>query len=549
MNVIWQLPGDILHSVYSEWLGWKDVSRLDVACVGKSDREVWLTSLSSLRMTTRLTNKKTLSADNILRIFYRWLWNRKIFFVEGSIISLNILRDLVRVLDLESYCPALRSVEIKMPTCDAVLYGIKINISAHQLEDYLSAFLSHCHSLQGVTITMLNYNRESYHDVVFEVLVKKLRDNSLFKISLTHVSEWYEDQVMLATLLAKHASSLRDFTLNAKRVDLLFSTLIENHICLRVLDVYFPDFYGSIDSLISYLPSAGDLLESLTVGAKNWYCSIDDLIVSVAISCPKLTRLECNSKNIICSMEKVRLLYEQCPHLRDVSIDKTIHANNDIKNFSISVKGSNEDWAVCLFHALRRRQYKQVTLRLREDHYHPVENLKSLLELCEIRLDAYASNESLISLLQDLPRLNSLYLSHFVDHHFTDATLSAVTQHAKSLTELFMEVFYANMCDDGLGFSEELMSDLIKTCQLLERLRIPSYGLESLVAVSKHTSLKYFNLIMFESVPEEMLDGLLLDDKVIWPSTLEEATVDYSCNYEFNKKSRHWSKQVVNLMT
>eukprot|EP00981_Chlorochromonas_danica_P004650 scaffold921_cov190-Ochromonas_danica.AAC.7 len=48
MSVIWQLPGDILHSVYSEWLGWKDVSRLDVACVGKSDREVWLTSLTDL---------------------------------------------------------------------------------------------------------------------------------------------------------------------------------------------------------------------------------------------------------------------------------------------------------------------------------------------------------------------------------------------------------------------------------------------------------------------------------------------------------------------
>eukprot|EP00981_Chlorochromonas_danica_P010060 scaffold2983_cov208-Ochromonas_danica.AAC.1 len=70
-------------------------------------------------------------------------------------------------------------------------------------------------------------------------------------------------------------------------------------------------------------------------------------------------------------------------------------------------------------------------------------------------------------------------------------------------------------------------------------------GLESLVAVSKHSSLRFVDLTMTESVTEEMLDGLLLDDKVTWPSSLVTASVrSHSLCYEFNKKkSRHWSKQ------
>eukprot|EP00981_Chlorochromonas_danica_P001458 scaffold303_cov144-Ochromonas_danica.AAC.2 len=74
---------------------------------------------------------------------------------------------------------------------------------------------------------------------------------------------------------------------------------------------------------------------------------------------------------------------------------------------------------------------------------------------------------------------------------------------------------------------------------------MPCNGLESLVAVSKHSSLRDVELYLTESVTEEMLDGLLLDDKVTWPSSLVRARVrSHSLCYEFNKKkSRHWSKQ------
>eukprot|EP00981_Chlorochromonas_danica_P003581 scaffold661_cov162-Ochromonas_danica.AAC.6 len=84
----WQLPTDILHSVCSEWLRWKDLSRLDVACAEKTDREAWLSSLNDLRIS------------------------------RGFPVSVSVLEDLVEGgLDImESYCPALRSIEIDTST-------------------------------------------------------------------------------------------------------------------------------------------------------------------------------------------------------------------------------------------------------------------------------------------------------------------------------------------------------------------------------------------------------------------------------------------------
>eukprot|EP00981_Chlorochromonas_danica_P012704 scaffold5304_cov99-Ochromonas_danica.AAC.1 len=146
MSVIWHLPGDILHSVYSEWLGWKDVSRLDVACVSKSDREVWLTSLTDLKIFNAVDINRV--SDGNLRLLYIWLKSRRVFCVEDFPVSVNVLEDLmVGGLDMESYCPALRSIMIWG------WYDYERNPDVDEVKDNLSDFLSHCHSLQGVTMT------------------------------------------------------------------------------------------------------------------------------------------------------------------------------------------------------------------------------------------------------------------------------------------------------------------------------------------------------------------------------------------------------------
>eukprot|EP00981_Chlorochromonas_danica_P010061 scaffold2983_cov208-Ochromonas_danica.AAC.2 len=394
MSVIWQLPGDILHSVYSEWLGWKDVSRLDVACVGKSDREVWLTSLADLKIFNAVDIYRV--SDDNLRLLYIWLKSRRVFCVEDFPVSVNVLEDLmVGGLDMESYCPALRSIVLRRR------YDYESDPDVDEVKDNLSDFLSHCHSLQGVTIGM-KYDADFYFNVVLEVLIEKLRENSLIKIGLWNSFVGHESEIMLETLLIKHAASLQQLYLDitdGMRMDVIASTLINNHIHLRLLDVsIFFNPSPLIASLISYLSSAGDLLESLNV--KWWYGSgtynIDALLVSVATSCSKLTRMLFYGFGT-CSMEKVRLLYEQCRHLQDAVIDEAIDTNSTSRSVSIWARGSNEDWAICLSYALRRRQYKIVHLILTDKYYHPVENLKSLLEPYEICLSVETSNDSLTS--------------------------------------------------------------------------------------------------------------------------------------------------------
>eukprot|EP00981_Chlorochromonas_danica_P015226 scaffold10968_cov170-Ochromonas_danica.AAC.3 len=177
MSVVWCLPEDILHSIYSEWLRWKDLSMLDIAYVKKSARKVWLTSIEDLRMTQRCYLR-----PDIMRIFYRWLADHKVLCVDGFVVRLSIIEDLVAVFDMESFCPALRSIEIANWSSDVIS-----NIS--QFENNLSAFLSHCHNLLEVTIDMQDFSPSSKQvcDIVLPILAEKLRENSLIKISLSGV--------------------------------------------------------------------------------------------------------------------------------------------------------------------------------------------------------------------------------------------------------------------------------------------------------------------------------------------------------------------------
>eukprot|EP00981_Chlorochromonas_danica_P014935 scaffold9485_cov248-Ochromonas_danica.AAC.10 len=307
MSVMWQLPTDILHSVYGEWLRWEDLSRLDVACVEKTDREAWLSSLTDLR----ISRGGVRVSKNKMGILSTWLVNRKVLCVEEFPVSVSVLEDLVGGgLDImESYCPALRSIEINTSTASDLC-------KEDQLKSNLSVFLSHCHNLQGVTVLM-NTDRQAKQlsDVVMEVLVEKLRENSLVKLSLQDIERYEECHVMVANLLLKHASSLRDLDisiLDEVGIDVIISTLIENRIHLRALNVYtYCEPSLTMTSLMSYLSLAGELLEVLKVGCdEESFSEIDDLVVMLSKCCPKLISLDLSDANI-CSAENLRRLFEQ----------------------------------------------------------------------------------------------------------------------------------------------------------------------------------------------------------------------------------------------
>eukprot|EP00981_Chlorochromonas_danica_P014873 scaffold9318_cov183-Ochromonas_danica.AAC.3 len=534
MNVIRQLPRDILHSIYSEWLRWKDLSRIDKAFVEKNTRKDWLTSLADLR-----SSNGVYIADKNMRGFVKWLASRKVFCLEDFPIRLVVLKDLVTVLDVKSYCPALRSIKIEISSVIGSISDITV------VENNLSIFFSHCLNLQGVTVRM--HKIDGYHnnltEVVLGVLAEKLRENSLVKISVQTIdtNRNHEIDGIATNLISKHSSSLRVLRISAIRkddMDHIACTLIENQICLRELSIYMGgNPMQMTPSLISYLSSLGGWLEVLEVFSKQNPLNAEDLVVSVAASCPKLTRLAADHCKP-CSIETLRQLFEQCTHLHYVSINNVIETDEKRKSVSMEVKGYSEDWVICLSHALRRGQYKKVTLWLTEDYNHRVGNLKSMLEPYEIRLRCFSRESFLISLLQDLPHVNSLHLLPTVNNQYANATLAAISEHAISLTELTF---------DSLDFSHRLLSQFIKSCHLLKRLIIDDCGWESLVAISKLSNLNMVDLSMDEHVSEEMLDGLLLSENAQWPCSLEEGLIKTNegefC-YNFDNGSRSWIKCV-----
>eukprot|EP00981_Chlorochromonas_danica_P000650 scaffold143_cov173-Ochromonas_danica.AAC.26 len=542
MSVILQLPRDILHSVFSEWLGCKDLSRLDSACVEKNARKDWLISLTDLRITLIIEYYRI--SDTSMSIFYKWVVSRKVLFVENFPVRLKVLRDLVGDLDMEYYCPTLRSIDIESSNSNDSFHDIG------EEEINLSDFLNHCHSLQEVTIKISDFDifHKRLCDIIFQGLIQQLRENSLVKISLqVRLSNYEYYYVILANFIIRHASSLQHFRLfltDEEGTNLILCTLLENQIYLRALIVNVDYESSSSSSLISYISTAGDVLEVLEVAcSKESFFRIDDLVMLVSTSCPKLTRLVISTGEP-CTAENLRHLYEQCPCLYDVSIDGAIEIDVKNKWVSIAVRDSNDDWAVSLSYTLRRGQYKNVILSLRENYYHPVGNLKSMLEPFDIDLHASMWDESLISILQDLPHLNGLILDRVTDNQYTDAALSAITEHAKSLTQLQLNLLNAGQ--SGARTLDMVVSELIKACQSLKGLAIDGCGWESIVAVSKHTSLTDVSFTMADSVSEEMLQAFVLDEKVDWPSTLKYGQAyayEYEFCYRFNKESHHWFKK------
>eukprot|EP00981_Chlorochromonas_danica_P000651 scaffold143_cov173-Ochromonas_danica.AAC.27 len=207
-----ELPGDILHNLHSEWLEWKDLSRLDIACAGKRVREM---------------------AGRPQGVLSGWVC-----------------------------C----EVECHRRSYGSVRHGVLL-----QAENNLSVFLSHFHNLQAVTTPRMNdvsRYTEQLCDVILSILVEKLREDSLVKICLSGVLGRHESHVMVTKLITKHASSLKELSIFIRDgIDIITSTLIKNLIRLRALAT----FLGV--SFLSYLSSAGDLLEELeelTISTCGW---------------------------------------------------------------------------------------------------------------------------------------------------------------------------------------------------------------------------------------------------------------------------------------
>eukprot|EP00981_Chlorochromonas_danica_P010284 scaffold3079_cov187-Ochromonas_danica.AAC.11 len=404
----------------------------------------------------------------------------------------------------------------------------------------------------------------SLGEAIIQVLIENVKEHSLINIDLNCVikdgwnysnpNERYMKAIV--NLLVKHTGSLQELHLKLLQgMDLIISTLLENEVHLKVLDVWSSVHPVSMNNwLISYLSNAGNLLETVQIRRfENGFLMTDDTSecfwITVAESCPCLKSLSVPLGGP-CSMERLLVIFERCPSLQNVFIENTLKTDAKKKQVTILVKGT--EWVQCLSYVLSRRQYQQlVDLQFFDNVYYPMEDLKSILKSCCIRVTTRAVESCFIALLKDLPHLDYLVIQAGMTpdsmYYLTDTTLIAIMKYAKSLTSLSI----MRQSD----FSDEVMSTMIKICCLLRSLTIRYCGLKSLEYVSRHPNLRSIDLFITKSFSKDLLEKVFREKRITWPRTLEKGrihsdyTIDWGHHYEFNPTSRCWNVEPTGTPT
>eukprot|EP00981_Chlorochromonas_danica_P007130 scaffold1561_cov184-Ochromonas_danica.AAC.3 len=472
-QMIWQyLPRDLLHCVYSEWLTWSDLSVLDIACLSNEDREEWLTSLSSLVMGEACQFEETKRYyalyNNKLVNYYQWLGSRKVLVREDFPVRLSVLEDFLHHCDPVTFCPAVHSIlmldEIEKP---AESYEIS------RAESSLSCFVSHCSHLEEVEIIKaaitsstttggIKYDWGNEDDIVYTTLNQHLRDNQLVKLDL-YIDDPHKVVVeKIGSLLSKHVNSLREIRIIEKSPGIrhVLRTLISSKPSLHVLNIVinYNGLKDPIPLLLQYLSSSGLVLKKLDFsyleGDTNAMLT-NELLVLIGTSCPNLVELswlvegfdDVEGGDVIdSSVASLHIInpieiYRLCPNFKCLSTSEVVmwvdeaKSRLDLHFVSKLIYVRFEDIMECVLLSLQRGKYGQVGLSVRfelevEEWKLVVSKIGSML----ISLDAEVTEDILISLLLDIPRLQMLEV--YAVGAITDRSMTTIAQHGRKLTKL-----------------------------------------------------------------------------------------------------------------
>eukprot|EP00981_Chlorochromonas_danica_P000603 scaffold138_cov178-Ochromonas_danica.AAC.9 len=526
-SLLLQLPRDILHSVYSEWLpSWRDLSCLDVGCVGKEDREAWLCSLSELRMISGKSLKRLYRKES-LRRWYEWVISRKVLLVERFPVSLSVFTNLTTELDFGRYCPYIHSIEI---TNDLNVNEFALDSNMLSvLEERMSLFVRDCIHLKGVRY----YGSENkVANMIFSALREGLKPNSLHRIyiEIQPMSSAFTEN-KLVKFIADHILSLQDCQLNIYGlsedcVDELMNILHENRSPLKRLSLIVNHI--SWQKLLVCLSSVGVHLETLEVKGDYMPTTTDcvkgEVLSTLGRSCPQLRRLKLSSSDLSdeISVSKIYQFYELCPNLISFNYSSLIVIDvndQDVLEYSLDgmdqlLREEKEMFLECMRVAIQRSPCK-LTISSRDFCYDMIEQyddwvlLKSKLSPYVTDVDGLMSESILIEAVKELPRLEKLDIV-LKEEKLSDLSLVAIVEYGYGLKMLWIRKL---RIDTGLCFSDEMMSKMIRSCEMLEELRIPCAGYGSVLALKHHSRLREVYLYEVTVEKEELSRLLLVDEK------------------------------------
>eukprot|EP00981_Chlorochromonas_danica_P013011 scaffold5640_cov182-Ochromonas_danica.AAC.3 len=573
-SLLLELPRDILHSVYSEWLSsWRDLSCLDVGCVGEGDREAWLCSLSEVKMRNRLAYR--VLSDESMRMWYEWVISRKVLVAERFPVWLSVFANLATELDFGSYCPALRSIDIvndiSVEACPVRSNELSV------LEERLDLFVRQCVCLKEVSIDC-GVNSD-VRDLVLSVLTKGLEVNTLQSVCIKVCTSISTSTVnMIRQLLANHLTSIHDLEfsyieVSEESIDRIMSILQEKPTHLKKLCLCIDHI--SLLQVSRYLSSGGVTmhLEVLSI-EKIFVMSKEDftkgeILLHLGSACPRLRTLTVN----VCGVgsyqtfnqfpvTKLLQLYESCPNLISVkclfgsSFSIFIEVDEEKRELRYNTgpicRYSTEKKAVfleCLRLAIQRSKYK-----LAVSNYSFCDNLVTQYDewvLFKSKLSPYLTDlvgkmtESiLIEAVKDLPRLEKLSVYLGGEEKFSDLSLAAIMQYGCGLQSLSVNA-YSECGPVRCSFSDEMISKVITSCKMLEVLKILGAGQGSVLAVKHHSRLREVYLDEVRVGKEDLSTLLCVDEregeeKYVW-RRLSESEISGRCwSFNYNKEKRCW---------
>eukprot|EP00981_Chlorochromonas_danica_P011282 scaffold3838_cov183-Ochromonas_danica.AAC.3 len=130
---------------------------------------------------------------------------------------------------------------------------------------------------------------------------------------------------------------------------------------------------------------------------------------------------------------------------------------------------------------------------------------KSKLSSYLTDLEGKMSESILIEAVKDLPRLERLRV--YITEKFSDLSFATIIEYGYGLKKLWIDTF------DRFCFSDEIISKIIRSCKMLEDLKIPSAGWESVLAVKHHSMLREVVLKDVKASREELSRLLLVNEK------------------------------------
>eukprot|EP01039_Chlorochromonas_danica_P006590 gene6590-7282_t len=522
MGLLSTLSRPILSCLLREWLEWRDISFLDVACVG-NERIAWLALLADEILRPFFSPRHI--PFHALTSYYAWLGHRGVA-IEELAVNLSALEDVIPFAET---------------LCSRSLTGLVFfdqpgdEISPVPLVEGLEVILSRCCALHELTFL---------GELPFDLL--RVVDRHLHTLTKLHFVKTSYSPQKAALFVTRHTSTVRDLRLEGFSGDAvrILDFLQQNAFALQKLHLKIQGMSRVTHPvLLNYLSLHGGALQELVVERLPQRFVITDVTLDALLAvCPSLRDLTLlyGRAGISPNLLHLSRLFAKFDQMQSIHLDGlVIKTDSSQRHVSTSLAllqrshAQSEDWIDCLRCVLKDGYTLSVntnTLKVaNEVIVLIVQRLKHFLTHLTA-CSPFMDSDLLSYLVRECSNLQSLTLSGLGSKVRDDALL-AIAEHCPRLEALSLAGHSLN--EDRAFFSDTAICHVAISCSRLEMLSLPGGGCCSLSAVARLPRLESFR---FDDATgsEEELRSLFSSLSLCWPPSFRSGRIYLSCDTFFH---------------